>query len=122
SIPPVLSVLRLTFNDSVKSTTDTNFVFDYGKYELYMEVIGVSLTNPGGVTYRYKLEGFEDKWRTGDDGRIAYPGLADGNYRFIIYAKNDDGFESQQPLTFSFSIKEPIWKKAWFYVVIGGVL
>lgn len=122
AIPPALSVLRLTFNDSVKSTTDTNFVFDYGKYELNMEVIGVSLTNPNGVTYRYKLEGFEDKWRTGDDGRIAYPGLEDGNYRFLIYAKNDDGFETQQPLTFSFIIKEPIWKKAWFYGIIAIVL
>lgn len=122
SIPPALSILRLTFNDSIKNTSDTNFVFNYGKYELNMEVIGVSLTNPTGVTYRYKLEGFEDKWRTGDDGKIAYPGLADGNYRFIIYAKNDDGFETPQPLTFSFVIKEPIWKKVWFYVIIAGVL
>lgn len=118
SIPPVLSFLSITFNDSIKNVNDTLFEMKYGKYELAMEVIGVSLTNAKGVTYRYKLEGMEDKWRTSDERFITYPGLEDGSYRFIIYSKNDDGFENPVPLAFTVIIAKPFWKEIWFYIVI----
>lgn len=118
STPPALSFLSIGFNDSLKNPIDTLFEFDYGKFELTMEVIGVSLTNPKGVTYRYKLEGFEEKWRNSDESQIAYPGLTDGHYRFIIYSKNDDGFENTSPLSFTIIINAPFWKKIWFYVII----
>lgn len=118
SIPPSLSVLSISFNDSLKNSNDTLFELSYGKYELSIEVLGVSLTNPKGVTYRYKLEGLEDKMRFTDDRYITYPGLSAGRYRFMVYAKNDDGFETPTPVAFTIIIAEPIWKKWWFYAVL----
>lgn len=118
TIPPSLSIRSLTFNDSLRDPSDTLFEFDYGKYELAMDVIGVSLTNPQGVIYKYKLEGFEEKWRESNERRISYPGLVDGEYRFVLMARNDDGFETQTPLSFRVIINKPIWKKPWFYMII----
>lgn len=118
SIPPSLSLLSISFNDSLKSVTDTLFELKYGKYELAIEVLGVSLTNPKGVTYRYILEGHEGKMRYTDNRFINYPALGDGRYRFMIFSKNDDGFENPVPLTFTIIIAEPIWKKWWFYVLL----
>jgi ligand-binding sensor domain-containing protein/serine phosphatase RsbU (regulator of sigma subunit) len=120
SIPPSVSIKNLTFNDSIQNPTDTLFELEYGKYELVIDAIGVSLTNPKGVTYRYQLEGFEDKFRETDNGKIVYPSLSDGEYRFVLHARNDDGFETQKPLTFRVVINQPIWKNIWFYIIIIG--
>ncbi len=122
SIPPTLSFISISINDSILSSTDTLFEFPYGKYEFGIEVIGVSLTNPKGVEYKYILEGVEDKWRTSNDRFITYPGLSDGTYRFKIIARNADGFETQKELTFTIIINKPYWKSIWFYVVIISAL
>lgn len=120
--PPVFSLLSILTNDSLKDLNDTLYHLPYSKYELVINFIGVSLTNPGGVTYRYKLEGFEEKWQTTSEGKITYPKLTDGEYRFVIYAKNSDGFENPIPKSFTIIIKEPFWKKTWFFIVAFFVL
>jgi ligand-binding sensor domain-containing protein/serine phosphatase RsbU (regulator of sigma subunit) len=112
---PILSFLSITTNSLARSSvTDSLYKLDYNKYELVIEFIGVSLTNPDGVTYKYKLEGFEDNFRTTNEEVVTYPNLADGEYQFIIYAKNSDGFETGSPATFKISIGKPFWKKLWF--------
>lgn len=122
SIPPTLSFVHVSMNDSVLVSSDTLFEFPYGKYELSMEVIGVSLTNPNGVEYKYMLEGLEDKFRITDKRIITYPGLVDGTYRFRITAVNADGFATPNPITFKIVIAKPYWKSVWFYVVIVGAI
>lgn len=122
SIPPTLSFISIAINDSVLNVSDTLYEFPYGKYELAMEVIGVSLSNSKGVEYKYMLEGLEDKWRTSNDREITYPGLTDGTYRFKIIARNADGFETFKELSFTIIINQPYWKSIWFYVVIVSVL
>lgn len=117
--PPLFSFLSISFNGATKPVGDTLYKLDYNNYELNIEFIGVSLTNPGGVTYRYKMEGFDAKFRTTTERSIPYPKLADGEYTFIIYAKNSDGFETPVPATFRISIGKPIWKKPWFIATIS---
>ncbi|MBL7917432.1 MAG: hypothetical protein JNM96_03485, partial [Bacteroidia bacterium] len=117
--PPVFSLQSVELNNSKKAVNDTLQTLDYNDYELVFKYIGVSLTNPKGVTYRYKLEGYEDKFRTTDETSVIYPKLNDGTYRFVIYAKNADGFETPEPLIYKIIIKKPFWKEAWFFVVVG---
>lgn len=49
---------------------------------------------------------------------ITYPSLVDGDYKFIIYAKNADGFETPEPTVFKISIGKPFWKEIWFIAVV----
>lgn len=115
--PPVFSFLSISTNSTVQKP-DSVYRLKYNKYELVIDFIGVSLTNPKGVSYRYKLEGFEDKFRTTTEQSIVYPSLADGNYRFVIYSKNADGFENPEPTTFRIIIGKPFWKEIWFIILV----
>ncbi|MBK6522552.1 MAG: hypothetical protein IPG08_09540 [Sphingobacteriaceae bacterium] len=61
--PPVLSFLSVRTNTTVHQL-DSVYKLPYDKYELTIDFVGVSLTNPGGVTYKYQLEGFEDNTKS----------------------------------------------------------
>ncbi len=111
--PPIFSFISISADSTELSIEDTLITLKYKKYEVTIDFIGVSLTNPGGVTYHYMLEGFEDKFRTTNEQSVTYPSLADGDYRFVIYAENADGFPSEQA-KFSIHINKPFWKEIWF--------
>lgn len=118
--PPVFSFLSISADSTELSLVDTLIDLKYKKYEVVLDFIGVSLTNPGGVTYRFMLEGFEDKFRTTSEQTITYPSLADGDYRFIIYAKNADGFETPEPAIIRIHISKPFWKEIWFIASVAA--
>lgn len=111
--PPIFSFLSITTN-SVVQKIDSVYKLKYNKYEVVIDFIGVSLTNPDGVSYRYMLEGFEDKFRNTTEHSITYPNLPDGEYKFVIYATNSDNISMQTPATFKIIIGKPFWKKIWF--------
>ncbi len=120
--PPLFTLLSVSFNDSLMNINDTMHVLNYNNYEVLINFIGVSLTNPDGVTYRYMLDGFDEKFRVTDEKFALYPKLSDGKYRFIIYARNSDGFETPEPLVFSIYIKKPFWKEIWFYALVAVLI
>ncbi len=120
--PPVFSLLSVELNNTKKPVNDTLQTLNYNNYELVFNFIGISLTNPKGVSYRYKLEGYEEKFRITDEISVTYPKLNDGTYRFVIYAKNADGFETPEPLVYKIIIKKPFWKEVWFFVVVALVI
>ena len=117
--PPVLSFLSVRTNTTVHQL-DSVYKLPYDKYELTIDFVGVSLTNPGGVTYKYQLEGFEDNKRTTTEQSVTYPNLPDGDYKFVITAFNSDNIPTQSPATFRITIAKPFWKKLWFIVAASA--
>jgi serine phosphatase RsbU (regulator of sigma subunit) len=72
------------------------------------------------VKYRYKLEGFLDKWSEWSDLNFAeFQKISEGTYTLKIQAKNIYGFESEV-LEYTFTILPP-WYRSWwaytFYVI-----
>lgn len=116
--PPVFSFISVSADSTELSLNDTLINLIYKKYEVVFSFIGVSLTNPKGVKYHYMLEGFEDKFRTTYDQSVTYPSLADGDYRFVIYAENADGFPSEKHFL-RIHIHKPFWKEIWFIASVG---
>jgi ligand-binding sensor domain-containing protein/serine phosphatase RsbU (regulator of sigma subunit) len=110
---PILSFLSVKTN-SIVHKVDSVYNLPYDKYELTIDFVGVSLTNPVGVTYEYQLKGFEDKPRVTSEQSVTYPNLPDGDYTFVITAKNSDNVPTLSPATFKISIGKPFWKKLWF--------
>lgn len=120
--PPEVSITDIRFNDYKMSLKDTLHKLEYGVYEMSVDFIGISLTDPKAVQYRYRLIGVDNKWQYSNSNNKVYPNLSDGNYIFEVYATNSAGFESAEPERFSFEISQPIWKKAWFYVLLISLL
>ncbi|MCK5171345.1 MAG: SpoIIE family protein phosphatase [Bacteroidales bacterium] len=74
------------------------------------------------IKYSYKLEGFDDKWSNWDEKtEKEYTNLNEGNYTFMVKAKNIYGIESKE-VTYKFTIKPPWYRTLlayFFYIVLA---
>ncbi|HEY6161728.1 MAG TPA: two-component regulator propeller domain-containing protein [Bacteroidia bacterium] len=109
-------------NNLVEMVNDT--ILPYKKYSIKFDFLGICLSAPENVKYKYMLDGFESEWNQVDSrSRIAtYPKLEEGHYTFRLLSCNNDGIWNSEPVTFSFTIKRPVWKSPWFFIFTGLVL
>jgi signal transduction histidine kinase/AraC-like DNA-binding protein/ActR/RegA family two-component response regulator/streptogramin lyase len=79
--------------------------------------------NPPKNTYQYRLKGFDKDWITGkgSDKRITYPSLPPGEYRFEIQASGSNGVPGETVISQAISVKPPIWKTFWAYILYCAV-
>lgn len=87
----------------------------YGFYSLHIDFMAISLTNPEKVKYKYRLLGIDSAWKMTNLAFVDYPNLSDGNYTFQVMACNNEGLWTSSPTELILTIKEPLWKKVWFY-------
>jgi len=113
-----LSTLRL-FDSSVdRSKTrygyrSNNFTFGY---------TGLWYKNPGMLTFRYQLEGYDLDWNYYHRNRvITYPKLPPGHFAFRVEVSIDgQSWTKPEEGVYSFRIVPPFWKRLWF--VLGMIL
>jgi len=76
------------------------------------------------ITYRYQLEGFDQKWMdAGKKRSVTYTNLRPGNYTFLVEAINEDGVRSISPLKLTIYIKPPFYLTVPFFLLImGGII
>lgn len=79
---------------------------------------GISVRSEGQVKYIYKLEGLDTGWTYTKNIYVQYTTLPPGNYRFVVYAINDDGEMSSYPATLAFAIQKPFWLRWWFVLLV----
>jgi PAS domain S-box-containing protein len=83
----------------------------------------IYLTAPDEVRYRYMLEGFEENWSPPTkNGTASYSNIPPGSYIFKVQASANNK-DWSVPVTYSFTIRPPIWKTPFFYllyVVVGA--
>jgi len=100
-----------------------NLVLPHSNNHLSFIYSGIYLTAPEEVQYKYKLEGFDDYWSPATKLNISsYSNIPPGSYVFKVQASNN-GRNWSIPITYSFTIRPPIWKTPFFYliyVVIGA--
>ena len=101
-----------------------NLNLPYGNYPLKFVLEGVSLTNPNDLKYQYQIIGINNEWSELSTNNIIYlPRVSDGTYKIKAVAVDSNGNTTQEPITFTFSIATPIWKKWWFYLfVVTGMV
>lgn len=87
----------------------THFTFDY---------IGIKLSNPASVRYKYMLVGFDETWSSVTDATFAtYSNLPSGKYTFKVIAGDITGNWNKVPAMFSFEILPPFWTRWWFILL-----
>jgi ligand-binding sensor domain-containing protein len=102
------STTRLPKNLKVNYQTNY-FTFDY---------IGIKLSNPSSVLYKYMLEGFDEYWSSATDATFAtYSNLPSGKYTFKVIAGDVAGNWNKHPAVFNFEILPPFWTKWWFILL-----
>lgn len=107
------------YSDSVNTNNiPYNLQLPYDKNYLTFNFIGVSLTTPNKVSYKYMLKGIDKDWRYSSKTDASYSNIPPGNYEFILYANNGEGIWNKEPLVFKFKIAPPFWRTWWFYSII----
>ncbi len=109
-----------TYSSKVDSLSHlpVNLVLPYDKNHITFDFIGVCITNPNKVKYKFKLEGADADWFPPTSKTEAtYSSLSPGEYTFHLKAMNNDGLWNEKPVTFHFTILSPWWKTWWFYTI-----
>lgn len=95
-------------------------------YKFRFNFMGISFRNPEEVTYQYRLikngDQSSSEWiNLGNTNFREYDFLPSGSYELKIRAFNADGFAAD-PISISFSIATPFWKKAWFFLILAALM
>lgn len=75
---------------------------------------GISLSDPEGVKFRYRLAGYDREWRSTTQREAAYTNIPAGEYRFELHAANGDGVWSSEPASLSLYIAPRFHETLWF--------
>ncbi|MFY0591808.1 histidine kinase [Roseivirga sp.] len=77
------------------------------------EFDGLHFQSLNRLTYKYRLEGFDNTWRKTDQNTVDFNGLRSGNYNFEVKAISAFGDESEVSNR-RFTIATPFWATSWF--------
>lgn len=121
-IEPKIQISGLYFNN-VKSSPVSRIKLAYNKYNTRIDFIGVSLSDPSKVNYKYRLLGLDTVWKYTDKQDVEYSKLTEGKYVFQVYANNKNEIWNSTPAEVAFEIGNPYWKEIWFWLIsIVGII
>ncbi|MGA7079147.1 MAG: triple tyrosine motif-containing protein [Terriglobales bacterium] len=83
--------------------------------DLEIDYTALSFVAPEKVFFRYKLEGWDQDWKSvGNRRRAFFTNLAPGNYRFRVTACNNSGVWNEAGTFLDFSIAPAYYQTWWF--------
>jgi len=112
--------MKLFYNDTI---LPQNALLASNLNNIRFDFMGICLTNPEKVLYIHKLEGFEKSWSPAtNQNNVTYSNLLPGHYVFKVRCCNNQGVWSTEPLTFSFTVDAPYYKRWWFIFMVLGFI
>ncbi|MBK1834727.1 sensor histidine kinase [Roseibacillus ishigakijimensis] len=116
--PPSLTVDQITVNGQPRPLRAKNITVGPGEMRLGFHFTGLNLSAPEKVTYRVQLEGHDDAPRfLGTQREVSYPAVAPGSYRFLVTARNGDGFATEEPTVVAVRVQPHFWQTPWFLLL-----
>ena len=97
-----------------------------GTRKLQINYTACNLASPERVSFRYKLEGFDDGWTTASNGRAAqYTNLPPATYRFRVIATDATAAEQPSEAALTVHWKPHVYQTYWFLgaclLALGGL-
>lgn len=116
---PLPTVMQISVDNRVRPIqSDHSVILEPSDRRTTFTYIAPSFRQPGKVHYRYRLEGFDHDWvDAGTSRSVSYTNLQPGKYRFVVMASNEDGVWSKVPAEIAVTVKPPIYRKWWFYLL-----
>lgn len=113
--PPPVYVTSVSFKEQFY-TSDT-IQLTYSPNYLRIDYVGLSFKNTGNVEYKYRMEGIDTSWVYTSYTTAQFQTLYPGDYKFIVYAKNNDGVWSEVPAVVQIIIL-PLWWQTWLFKLL----
>ncbi|HCQ16299.1 MAG TPA: hypothetical protein DIU20_08560, partial [Cryomorphaceae bacterium] len=107
-----LYITSVNLADSVLHYPE-RIVLEHEQNTVKVNFIALDLIDPGGVEYRYRLQGGKSEWHTTQNRQIEYSDLAPGSYTFTVQARSrGQGWGEKQEL--HLQIIPAWWQTHWF--------
>ena len=115
-----VSISEIKFNGVSKwYSVPENLSLAFNNNYISFNFIGITMTNPKKVKYKYQLEGIDENWSAlTNKTEASYGNLPHGDYTFKVKAMNSEGYYSNE-LSYTFTIRPPWWKTWWFRTLVG---
>ncbi len=91
--------------------------FKHDQNSLVFSYVGLWYTDPTTVKYRYMLEGVNHDWVISRDREAIYSNLPPGEYTFRVTSTENDAFDKEPVVSYSFKINAPFWVQPWFILL-----
>ena len=92
-----------------------------GRRDLEFQYTGLQFHDPAGITFRYRLDGYEDAWvKAGQRRRAYYTNLPPGEYTFRVLAANSDGVWSKEGAGVTFHLRPAFPETALFRALLAA--
>lgn len=115
--PPLIMRYIFADGDTIAPWAEgTYFPFKYDDNTITFSFTGISFKSSGEVHYRFRLSGADSAWKETQSTEAVFYGLPPGEYRFSIYAYNNDMVGNAKPLEYCFVILPPWWQRWWFRI------
>jgi PAS domain S-box-containing protein len=112
--PPVLVERVIVDNHPVQMERKPRL--SAGSKNLEFHYTGLSFLAPQKVNFKYKLEGYDEKWVEAGTRRAAYyTNIPPGDYTFRVIACNNDGVWNETGASFAFYLKPFFHQTGLFY-------
>ncbi|MFN7313992.1 MAG: histidine kinase [Bacteroidota bacterium] len=119
-VAPRVYINEILVND-IRVPLSNQYDLPYNQNNLSVKLDGIGFKGRGNIEYLYRLSGSEnDGWSKakGNNYTARFLGLAPGNYRFELVARNEDGIVSENKLSIDIYIAPPYWQSWWFISLI----
>lgn len=99
-------------------------ILNYNDYEISFEFACLDFISPMANRYAFKLEGFDNDWKTVDAAKreASYTNLKPGNYTFRLKATNHLGLWGIKEKVLKITIEPPYWQTLWFRVLLLAII
>jgi ligand-binding sensor domain-containing protein/signal transduction histidine kinase/DNA-binding response OmpR family regulator len=108
-------------NKHISRTSE--ITLDYKQSLFEIEFVAFNYIVPSRSHYKYKLEGYTDDWiDIGNDRKVSFMNLDDGEYVLRIIASNEDNIWNDEGISLNITVLPPPWRTATAYIIYFFIL
>jgi signal transduction histidine kinase/ligand-binding sensor domain-containing protein len=112
---PVIVHIQSVAADNIPIAMDSSVRIPSGRRRVTFDFVGLNLSVPDRVRYRFKLDAFDRNWNGPVERREAiYTNLDPGSYRFHVMASDSNGLWNGNEATLGFEVAPEFWQTWWF--------
>jgi ligand-binding sensor domain-containing protein len=130
---PPLVMIESVLVDGAKKTNRLSsawpqiVVIPPGYEQLEINYTALNFSAPDAVRFKCWLEGYEARPKdVGGERVVSYPKLPPGDYRFHVYAANEDGVWNETGSVLGITVQPWFWQTNWFrsvaFVFVLGII
>ena len=110
-----LYLLSLINSERERITDTGDLVIPWNDRRVRFDFAAISYRSAGDITYKYRMAGLDNTWRTTKENFLEYPDLPSGNYEWQLIAVNKFGNQSRL-LSLPVKVSIQFWKRTGFTV------